>query len=192
MLTIVRHGRTEANRDKLLLGRLDPALDDVGSAQAEALARHIGAVDRIICSPLRRTRQTAEAWGLPVEIDDRWIELDYGDLDGRPLAEVPPHTWRAWRSDVEFVPAGGESIADLGRRVRAACDDLCVDAIDRDVVVVTHVSPIKAAVAWALGVSDDIAWRMFVAPAAVTRIAVSDAGPSLRGFNLVDHLDGPS
>ena len=59
-----------------------------------------------------------------------------------------------------------------------------------DVVVVSHVSPIKAGVAWALGTGDEIAWRMFVALASVTRIAVSDRGPLLRSFNEVAHLAG--
>jgi broad specificity phosphatase PhoE len=189
MLIVVRHGRTEANRDRRLLGRLDPGLDEVGRSQADALARHIGPVDRIVSSPLVRARETAAAWGAPVEIDERWTELDYGELDGVELAAVDPDLWRAWRSDLEFVPAGGESIGDLGRRVRSACEALRDDSVDGDVVVVSHVSPIKAAVAWALGVSDDIAWRMFVAPAAITRIAVSHTGTSLRGFNHVDHLD---
>jgi broad specificity phosphatase PhoE len=73
--------------------------------------------------------------------------------------------------------------------VRAACADVAADAVRRDVVVVTHVSPIKAAVAWALGVGDDVAWRMWVATASVTRIGVADDGtPSLRGFNDLSHL----
>jgi broad specificity phosphatase PhoE len=188
VLIVVRHGRTEHNRAGQLLGRLDVDLDDVGRAQAQALARHVGPVDRVISSPLARTRQTAEAWGCEVEVDERWVELDYGELDGTPLHDVPADTWARWRADLAFAPPGGESIADLGRRVRAACEDLCADAVRGDVVVVTHVSPIKAAVAWALGVADDVAWRLFVAPASVTRIQVAERGPSLHGFNLVDHL----
>ncbi len=188
MLIVVRHGRTEVNRARRLLGRLDVGLDDLGRAQAAALAAWVGTVDRVVSSPLRRTRETAAAWGCPVEIDDRWIELDYGHLDGTALADLDPELWRSWRSDLDFTPEGGESIRALGRRVRAACDDLATEAIDHDVVVVSHVSPIKAAVAWALGVSDEIAWRMFVAPASITRIGVSASGPSLHGFNLVDHL----
>ena len=110
--------------------------------------------------------------GVAPEVDDRWIELDYGELDGRPLAEVPASTWASWRADVTWSPPGGESLAGLGERVRAACGDLVADARDRDVVVVTHVSPIKAAVAWALGVGDEVAWRMWVGPASITRIGV--------------------
>lgn len=192
MLIVVRHGRTEQNRAGQLLGRLDVDLDDVGRRQAAALARAVGPVGRIVSSPLARATQTAAAWGSAVEVDERLIELDYGDLDGQPLRDVPAETWATWRADIDFTPPGGESIASLGRRVRAACDDLADDARDGDVVVVTHVSPIKAAVAWALDVADDIAWRMFVAPASITRIAVTDRGPALHGFNQIDHLrDGP-
>lgn len=188
MLIVARHGRTEANRERRLLGRLDPGLDELGRAQAAALATHIGPVDRIVSSPLLRTRQTAEAWGQAVEFDERWIELDYGELDGVPLASVDAEVWRMWRSDLDYAPAGGESIGALGHRVRAACEDLRTDAVDGTVVVISHVSPIKAAVAWALGVTDDVAWRMFVAPAAVTTIAVSESGAALHGFNHLDHL----
>lgn len=190
MLTIVRHGRTEANRERRLLGRLDVDLDDLGRVQAAAVADYVGPADRVISSPLRRARQTAAAWGETVEVDDRWLELDYGELDGAPLAEVGTDVWTPWRHDVDFAPPGGESLAELGHRVRGACADLAGAAADAHVVIVTHVSPIKAAVAWALGVGDDVAWRMFVAPGSVTQIAVDGRGSSLRGFNLVDHLEG--
>lgn len=190
MLTLVRHGRTEANRSGLLLGRIDAELDPLGRAQAAAVAEHVGSADRIVCSPLARTRATAAAWGAPVDVDERWIELDYGELDGTPLREVDADLWRRWRSDVTFAPPGGESLASLGARVRDACDDLAEAARDGHVVVVTHVSPIKAAVAWAMGVGDEVSWRMFVAPASVSRIAVGDRGPSLHGFNDLAHLAG--
>lgn len=196
MIVVVRHGRTAANAGGLLLGRADPPLDDEGERQAGALAAACGDLDiaRIVSSPLDRCRRTAEtiaaaATGpVGVAIDERWIELDYGELDGRPLQEVPAETWAAWRSDVTWRPPGGESIASLGARVRAACDDLAEVALERDVVVVSHVSPIKAAVAWALGVGDEVAWRMWVAPASISRIGVAGRGPSLRAFNELSHL----
>lgn len=192
MLVVVRHGRTAHNAAGRLLGRLDPPLDETGERQAAALAAAVGPVDRVVTSPLQRTRQTAAAFGVPVEVDDRWIELDYGELDGVPLGEVPAGTWERWRADVDFAPPGGESLRQLGDRVRGALDALV--AQDRPgtgtTVVVTHVSPVKAAVTWALAADDRTTWRLWVAPASITRIQLGPRGGVLHGFNDIAHLDG--
>lgn len=189
MLIVVRHGRTDANASGLLLGRrLDPGLDDLGRRQAEALARVLPGDARVVASPLRRTRETAEALGRRVEVDERWIELDYGDLDGTPLRDVPRDVWAGWQADPSWAPPGGESLTDLGARIRAACGALAEECAERDVIVVTHVSPVKAAVAWALDVGDHISFRTFVSPASVTTIATTLGRPSLHGFNVSTHL----
>lgn len=190
MLIVVRHGRTDANASGLLLGRrLDPGLDPLGRRQAVALAAALPGAARVISSPLLRTRETAAAFGRPLELDERWIELDYGSLDGTPLRDVPADVWAAWQADPTLAPGGGESLVELGDRVRAACADLAADAAHTDVVVVTHVSPVKAALAWALGVGDEVSWRAYVAPASITRIATAGRRPSLHAFNGCAHLD---
>ena len=56
----------------------------------------------------------------------------------------------------------------------------------------SHVSPIKAAVAWALGVGPETSWRMFLGVAAICRIEIGPRGPSLVGYNSVAHLAGIS
>jgi broad specificity phosphatase PhoE len=192
VLLVVRHGQTAANAAGQLLGRADVPLTDTGRQQAKALAAALAPVDRVISSPLQRARDTAAAFGLPVEVDERWTELDYGVYDERPLAEVPAEMWQQWRGDAEYAPPEGESLASVGRRVRVACDDLAPIAAEADIVVVSHVSPIKAAVTWALGVGDGVTWRMFVAVASISRIAITDRGPILRSFNEVAHLGQPS
>ena len=191
MLIIARHGRTAANASGLLLGRADPELDEHGRRQAAAIAAALPPIDRVIASPLRRAQETAAAIGLPVETDERWIELDYGDWDGLPIGEVPSNAWASWRADLEFCPPGGECLADLGRRVRAACDDLVAVATEANVLVVSHVSPVKAAVAWALGVGDEATWRMFVGTASISRIEFREDRPVLTSFDEVGHLPQP-
>lgn len=188
MLYLVRHGRTAQNAARLLLGRMDVPLDELGVRQAAALGRRpelSGAV-RVVSSPLVRALDTARALGPPVTVDDRWIELDYGAFDGSELAAAA-ELWSGWDADLEYRPRGGESLADLGRRVRAACDQLWDEAGSADVVVVSHVSPIKAAVAWALGVGDEVQWRMFLDTASITVIGPGRRGPTLRVFNQTDH-----
>ena len=187
-LLVVRHGRTEANAARRLLGRMDVPLDEVGRAQADALAAAIGPVDRVVTSPLARTRETAARIEGPLEVDERFVELDYGDYDGVGLDELPASVWEAWRRDPAFVPPGGESLLALRARVEQALAELAADAADRTVVVVTHVSPIKAAVTWALGVGDDVVWRLFVSPASISRILLAERGPVLQSFNDVAHL----
>lgn len=188
MLIIARHGQTQANAEARLVGRMDPPLTELGLAQAAAMRAAVAGASRVVTSPLLRARQTADALGLPVTVDDRWIEVDYGIYDGRRLADVPAGLWATWRDDVSFAPEGGESLLAVGGRVFAACEELAEEATATDIVVVTHVSPLKAAVAWALEAGADVVWRMFVDLASVTRIAISDRGPLLRSFNETHHL----
>jgi len=185
VLILVRHGRTALNAAGKLQGRLDEPLDEVGHAQAVAVAALVGPVDELISSPLRRARQTAEAFGRPFEVDERWIELSYGVYEGVPHADVPSEAWDHWRVDPAWVPEGGESLLELDQRVRAACVELCERAQDAEVAVVSHVSPIKSAVAWALHCGIEIAWRSHLSYASVCRIDVRRHGPVLFSFNEV-------
>lgn len=193
-LILVRHGQTIANAGGLLQGHADNPLNDMGKAQAERVASvvrpFVDAGARVISSPLIRARMTAATFADDVQIDESWIELNYGDYDAKSMAEVPPSVWKQWRADLDFAPPNGESLRALGNRVREACERLCSTVHDDTVIVVSHVSPIKAAVTWALGVSDSISWRMNLQPASITRIGFSPNGPSLHRFNSVDHLDG--
>ena len=183
MLILLRHGRTELNATGRLQGRLDVPLDDVGLLQAKAAAVHIGPVDELIASPLVRAQQTAEAFGMPFTTDHRWVELSYGIYEGVPHADVPSEAWSNWKRQPTWVPEGGESLTTLDERVRGACEDLRALAAERSVVVVSHVSPIKAAVGWALGAGIEISWRSHLSHASICRIDMRRDGPVLFTFN---------
>lgn len=183
MLILVRHGRTAANAEGLLQGRLDQPLDEVGRAQALAVAAMIGEFDELISSPLLRATETAEAFGGDVTIDERWIELSYGCFEGQPYTGVTSDVWARWYEDPAFVPEGGESLVSLDDRVGGALEDVLERAGERNIVVVTHVSPIKAAVARVVGGSHDFAFRSHLSHAAVCRIQVRAFGPVLFSFN---------
>jgi len=186
VLILVRHGRTPANAAGLLQGRLDQELDDHGQAQAAAVAAYVNSwcdVDAVVASPLQRAQQTAAAFGQPVDIDERWLELSYGEYEGTPHSEVPSEVWQRWRDDAHFTPIGGESLAALDVRVRAGCVDLVERAASENIVVVSHVSPMKSAVAWALGVDIGISFNCHLDQAAVCRIAIRGDRPVLLTFN---------
>ena len=193
MLILLRHGRTAANEAGLLQGRLNQDLDDRGRRQAEAAARHLsgieGGIDAVISSPLKRAQQTAAAFGLPVEIDERWIELSYGMYEGVPHADVPSEVWQSWRNDFSYVPEGGESLATLDQRVRGACNELVERASTQNVLVVSHVSPMKSSVAWALGVDIGISWNCHLDHASICRVEMRGRRPILSAFNETVEVD---
>lgn len=192
MLILVRHGRTAANKAGQLQGRLDQDLDDYGRRQAVAVAGFVHAtaeVDAVISSPLKRAQQTAGAFGLDVETDERFIELSYGEFEGVPHADVPSAVWNNWREDFSYVPPGGESLRTLDERVRGACDDLLERASTSNVVVVSHVSPMKSAVGWALGVDIGISWNCHLDHASVCRVAFRGGHPLLQTFNETVSID---
>jgi broad specificity phosphatase PhoE len=170
---------------------MDVPLDELGHLQAVALGEvpALKKARRVVSSPLTRAYDTALAIGPPVTVDERWIEIDYGTFDGAGLTAAG-ELWDGWDADLEYRPPGGESLADTGRRVRQACEDLWPEAVESDVVVVSHVSPIKAAVAWALGVGDEAQWRMFLDTASITVIGPGRRGPTLRSFNETAHRPG--
>lgn len=188
MLILVRHGRTAANAGGLLQGRADNHLDETGRVQAAKLAAAVGPIDRLIVSPLARARQTAEAFGIEPEFDERWIEYDYGELEGTPVIDVPPEIWFRWRTDSSWAPPAGESYDALTARVVAACEALIDSAAHQRVVVVSHVSPIKAAIGWVLGLPPTAGNRYHLDLASISRISVGTHGPVLRSYNETWHL----
>lgn len=194
-LILARHGETAPNRRGVLLGRDDPGLTDRGRSQARALAAWVAERDptRVVSSPLARCRDTAatiaEACSLDAVADDRLIEVDYGEWEGRALGDIPDDASARWRSDAHFRPPGGESLADVQERVGNWCRELAASGGDATVVAVSHVSPIKAAVVWALDAGPEAAWRMWVEVASVTRLGLRPDGGVLLGFNERAHLD---
>ncbi len=195
MIVFVRHGETDANKAGLLLGRSDPPLNATGEEQARAAADALAGSDiaAIVSSPLQRAEITAAAIadraGLPVEIEQRLIEIDYGDWDEEPFGGLAPDIVIKWRSDPTFAPPGGESLAALQARVEECAADLLDRSRDGMVVAVSHVSPIKAAVCFALGVDERASWRMFLGLASITSVGARDDGtPYLASFNETAHL----
>jgi broad specificity phosphatase PhoE len=197
MIILIRHGQTTTNAQGLLVGRSDPALTELGERQARALRPLLSQVKEVWVSPLQRARATASI-ALPdanQDVRDAFIEVDYGELDGSPLSVVTGAQWQAFETDHNVVIGNGESLASVDERVHAELDELLRDReslLHDDVhhlAIVSHVSPIKSAVAWALGVPGSVAWRTRLDNGSITTIGTRRRSPTLVHFNMVPTLD---
>ena len=188
---LIRHA-AHVHLDRIFSGRLPGVpLSDLGEAQADRLAAALGraTIDRILCSPLDRTRQTADAIAGAQQVaataDPALIEIDMGDWTGRALdsfADDP--AWTAWNTDrgTARVP-GGETMAEAQARIVALLDRVATGDDGRTVAIVSHADMIRGAVAHVLGLPLDNLLRFDIGPASVTRIVWGDWGARLLSLN---------
>ncbi|MER5610863.1 bifunctional RNase H/acid phosphatase [Streptomyces sp. NPDC002215] len=199
---LLRHGETALTPEKRFSGSggSDPELSAAGRHQAECIARSLaarGTVEEIVSSPLRRCRETAAAvaarLGLEVRIEEGLRETDFGAWEGLTFAEVRERygpDLDAWLASAKAAPTGGgESFAEVTRRVSATRDRLTTRHAGRTVLLVTHVTPIKTLIRLALGAPPEAMFRMELSAASVSAVAYyADGNASVRLLNDTSHL----
>jgi probable phosphoglycerate mutase len=193
VIIFIRHGQTTTNALRLLVGHSDPELTELGCAQAVALRPFLVGVREVWTSPLQRARATATLAvpSIAATVHGEFIEVDYGHLDGRSISDVSAQEWRAFESDHRVALGDGESLASVDQRVHSSLDELLADREsllhdhEHHLAIVSHVSPIKSAMTWALGVPGSVAWRARLDNGSITTITTRQGLPALLHFNMV-------
>lgn len=201
-LILVRHGRTTANTEGVLAGRLPGvALDATGREQADRVGQRLTPVPlvAVVSSPLQRCQQTAKAIrsaqpasraGLDVRTDAALTECDYGEWQGRAIKELAKE--KLWKT-VQTQPSavrfpGGESMTVMQSRAVAAVrrHDAVLEAEhgpDAVWAAVSHGDVIKAILADALGMHLDLFQRLGVDPASVSIVRYAEQRPQVLATN---------
>jgi broad specificity phosphatase PhoE len=153
---VLRHGETDANGQKIYMGRLDFDLNDTGTYQAKETVLPV-TPDVVLHSPLKRTKQTADlaTKGHTVALtpDERLLEKAGGDIDGLKYAEIAqkyPEVWGIWDDNsleyiVEATFPGGESDLDVVNRLEDLLVELEATHQGKNILLVTHSGVIQAA-----------------------------------------------
>ena len=148
-LILLRHTRP-AVAEGLCYGRTDLALAENFGDDVAALARDLPSFRRILSSPLSRCLRLAQALSavraVPMAVDPRLTEMDFGAWEGRAWSALPRPELDAWAADLLHArPHGGETVAELAARTAAALDEAGRGPVPA--LVVTHAGVIKAAIA---------------------------------------------
>ncbi len=144
-LLIARHPRTRAP-EGLCYGRWEPPPGPDEASATEALLARLKTIRSVVASPSQRCRIPAEriaaALGLPLRLDERLQELDFGSWEGRGWEEIDRRESDWWAEDpINRAPPGGESFAAMQARVGAAWADL---RLEERPFVLTHAGVIRA------------------------------------------------
>jgi probable phosphoglycerate mutase len=195
---LVRHGETPLSVERRFSGTGDPELSERGRSQAAAAAKRLAVldVDAVITSPRARARVTADAiaaaLGIEPYVDDAIAETDFGDWEGHTFAEIQqqwPKEMAAWLADPDVAPPGGESFTSTFKRVEAWRERLVETYPGKTVVVVSHVTPIKALLRDALDAPAHVLYRIHLDPASLSRVDWhADGAGVVRLVNDTSHL----
>ena len=196
LVLVVRHGLTAATGTALSGRTPGIPLDDRGRAQAAAIGERLAQVrlDAIISSPLERCAETAAAIAgkqsgcTEVTVDDRLIEVGYGDWTGQSLRKLSREPlWRvvqAHPSAVTFPGPGGETLPDIQRRAVTAIRDwnarLGPEAV---YLICSHADVIKAILADSLGLHLDLYQRIQIDPCSLSVIRYTPLRPFVERMN---------
>ena len=196
-IIFLRHGQAKNNIERILTGRTPGVpLTEKGIDQAEKAAKfleHMN-VSAIYSSPIERARHTAEIVGkhnsLDVTIDDRLIELDMGKFTGVPYDDIfTSHGnvfMKFYNGELEIAHNGVETFSEVKKRVLGIVDHVIENHPDENVVLVTHMDPIKAMLSTVVDLTPTNLFELIIANASLNIFSEYKRKFSISGLNVMD------
>lgn len=195
-IIFLRHGQAKNNTDRILAGRTEGVpLTDVGKQQAQhtaELLEHMN-ISAIYSSPIQRAKHTAEIVGkhnsLDVTIDDRLIELDMGKFTGMAYDEIfNDHGnvfMKFYQGNLEIAHNGVETFDEVKKRVLGIVDHVIEKHPGENVVLVTHMDPIKAMLSTVVDLSPTNLFELIIANASLNLFRENKRKFSISGLNVM-------
>jgi len=193
----MRHGQAENNVNRTLVGRhIESHLTEQGRQQVIDTAKQLRniRIDKIYASPVIRTMETAQivgnVLGMDFELDERLYEIELGKLVGMNYEEVTTKYGDLFlRFYAEHDPVldsfGVEPFSAVKQRVKSLLDDVLKKHEDSNVLMVTHLDPIKAALATLLDLNAEALYRWHIRNASLTVLKHESKVFSLSGVNVM-------
>jgi len=193
----MRHGEADNNVKRILVGRnLESHLTSQGKLQVEDTAKYLKGVsiDKVYVSPVTRAIETAEITcnllGLEYQIDERLFEIELGKLVGMNYEEIlDKHEnlfLKFYSGDQQMLENFGvESFSMVKERIKHILDEAIEIYPDKNVLFITHLDPIKAAISLLLDLQAEALFRWHIRNASLTILKHESKILSLSGVNVM-------
>jgi len=195
-IIFLRHGQAKNNTERILAGRTPGIpLTEKGIDQAKKAAEfleHMN-ISAIYSSPIERAKHTAEIVGshnsVDVRIDERLIELDMGKFTGMPYEQIfSSHGnvfMKFYNGELEIAHNGVETFAEVKKRVLGIVDHVLENHPDENVVLVTHMDPIKAMLSTIVDLTPENLFELIIANASLNIFREYKRKFSVSGLNVM-------
>ena len=193
----MRHGQAENNVNRILVGRhIESHLTEQGRQQVADAAKQLKtiSIDKVYVSPVTRAIETAkiicDVLGMTYEIDERLYEIELGKLVGMNYEEVITKYGnlflRFYTEDDPILEGFGvETFASVKARVKKFLEEVVLKFEDKNILTVTHLDPIKAALATVLDLKPQALYRWHIRNASLTILKHESKILSLSGVNVM-------
>jgi probable phosphoglycerate mutase len=196
-IIFLRHGQAENNTTRVLAGRRPGVpLTLTGIEQSEKIAKFLKPfnISTIYSSPIERAKKTAEIVSehnsLEIKTDERLIELDMGKFTGMPYDEIfEKHGnvfLKFYEGDLEIAHNGVETFIELKKRILDMVDFVIREHSDENVLLVTHMDPIKALISTIMGLEANSLFELIIENASLTIFKEEQGKLTISAINLMD------
>jgi 2,3-bisphosphoglycerate-dependent phosphoglycerate mutase len=193
----MRHGEADNNVNRILVGRhIESHLTEIGRQQVRDTANYLKeiVVDKVFVSPVIRARETAEivcdVINLDYEIDERLYEIELGKLVGMNYEDIIEKHGnlflKFYSGDEQMLDDYGvESFTSVKMRIKHLLDEAMERYPDRNIIFVTHLDPIKAAISLLLDLKPEALYQWHIRNASLTILKHESKIFSLSGVNVM-------
>jgi len=190
LIIFLRHGQATNNTERILAGRIPGVpLTKTGIKQAKNIAKYLKPlnISKIYTSPVERAQKTAEIVAkhnsVDYTIDNRLIEIDMGKFTGKPYDEIIASNGNVflkfYQGETEIAHNGVETFAEVKKRVLDIIDFVTKEHPNQNVLLVTHMDPIKAMLSTILDLKPQSLFELIIANASLTIINEEEGKLSL-------------
>ena len=197
MIIFLRHAQAENNTKRILAGRTEGVpLTKTGIEQAERIAKYLAPIDisAIYSSPIERAKHTAEIvaknCSLDVVLDERLTEIDMGKFTRMNyddmFAKYGNIFLKFYENDPVISEHEVETFPNVQKRVLDLVDHVLKKHNNENVILVTHMDPIKSMLAKVMNLAPETLFELIIANASLTIVKEQDKKFSLSAINAMD------